>query len=74
MEGLLRAREVADLLGMKTGWVLDQWQAGKLPGYRLGSGKAGPVRFRASEIEAWLTARREGPTLPADDQRLRAVK
>jgi excisionase family DNA binding protein len=59
-ERLITARDVADLLGMTPGWVLDQWQAGRLPGYRYG-GKGSPVRFRLSEIEAWLEARRGGP-------------
>jgi excisionase family DNA binding protein len=55
---LLTAREVADYLGMSAGWVLDKWEAGELPGFRL-SGRA--VRFRRSEIEAWLKERRGGP-------------
>jgi excisionase family DNA binding protein len=51
---LLRAREVAELVGLSTSTVLDWWQAGKLPGFRLSSRA---VRFRESEVLAWLEAR-----------------
>lgn len=57
-DGLLTARELAAYLGMSAGWVLDEWEAGRLPGFKLGDGKAAPVRFRASEVEAWLEAKR----------------
>ena len=60
LERLLTAREIGSYLGMTTNWVLDRWQAGDLPGYRLGGGR-GPVRFRASEIERWLRDHRRGP-------------
>lgn len=32
-----------------------------MPGFKLGDGKAAPVRFRASELEVWLEERRGGP-------------
>jgi excisionase family DNA binding protein len=48
---LLTARELGEYLGMSASTVLDWWEAGRLPGYRLG-GRS--VRFRAGEIEAWL--------------------
>jgi excisionase family DNA binding protein len=54
---LLTAREVADYLGMSASWVLDQWQAGELPGYAL-STRA--VRFRLEEVEEWLAERHRG--------------
>jgi excisionase family DNA binding protein len=57
-ERLLPAREVAQFLDMSTAWVLDHWQAGDLPGFKL---PGGAVRFRASELEAWLEGRRRGP-------------
>lgn len=60
-EPLLKAREVAELLGVSADWVLDKWQAGELPGFRLGDRPPAPVRFRLSEVEAWLEARRRGP-------------
>ncbi len=59
-EPLLRAREVAERLGMSSDWVLDRWEAGELPGFRLGSRA---VRFRWSEVEEWLEARRQGPSV-----------
>jgi excisionase family DNA binding protein len=52
---LLRAREVAELLGVSTGTVLDWWQDGRLPGFRLSSRA---VRFRESEVLEWLEERR----------------
>jgi predicted DNA-binding transcriptional regulator AlpA len=58
-EPLVTARDVAAALGMTPDWVLDRWQAGDLPGFRLGRHK-GPVRFRWSEIEAWLQERHGG--------------
>lgn len=54
VEALLKARDVALLLGLEVGTVLDRFEAGDLPGFRLYGRKGGPVRFRASEIEAWL--------------------
>lgn len=53
-EPLLNAQQLADRLGVKAGTILDWWEAGKLPGFRLGGAKGGPVRFRWSEIEAKL--------------------
>lgn len=54
---LLTAREVASLLGFSAGTVLDWFEAGRLPGFKLGTA----VRFRASEVEAWIEAQRRGP-------------
>ena len=51
---LLRAREVAELLGLSPATVLDHFERGDLPGFRLFGKKGGPVRFRLSEIEAQL--------------------
>ena len=53
-ERLLKARDVAELLGLEVATVVDRFQAGDLPGFRLYGRKGGPLRFRASEIEAWL--------------------
>lgn len=53
-ERLLKARDVADLLGLEMSTVLDRFQRGEIPGFRLGGRKGGPVRFRLSEIEEWL--------------------
>ena len=62
-ERLLTARELADLLGLSTGTVLDYFEAGRLPGFRLGGRKGGPVRFRQSEVEAVLEGWRCGPSI-----------
>jgi excisionase family DNA binding protein len=57
-ERLLTARELADLLGFAAGTVVDWAEAGKLPAFKLG----GRLRFRQSEVEAWLEMRRmNGP-------------
>ena len=46
------------MFGYKPATVLDKWEAGELPGFRLSSRA---VRFRESEILAWLEERRRGP-------------
>jgi excisionase family DNA binding protein len=63
-ERLLTARELAELLGLSPSTVLDRFEAGDLPGFRLYGGKVGaPVRFRWSEVEAMLEAGRCGPAV-----------
>lgn len=57
-ECLLTTREVAEMLGLSSEAVLRRWRAGELPGFRL-STKV--LRFRESEVLAWLEARRHGP-------------
>jgi excisionase family DNA binding protein len=52
---LLTTREVAAFLGVSPETVLRRWRSGELPGYRLASNV---LRFRESELEAWLAARR----------------
>ena len=61
-ERLLTARELADILGLSSATVLDRFEAGDLPGFRLFGRKGGPVRFRESEIEAVLADWRIGPS------------
>ena len=61
IEPLLTAREVAGLLGLSPHTVLDWFEAGRLPGFRLGGRTGGPVRFRESEVVARLEEWR-GPT------------
>lgn len=61
-ERLLTTRQVADLLALSPEAVLRRWRAGELPGYRLGTNV---LRFRESEVEAWLEAQRVvGPRVP----------
>jgi excisionase family DNA binding protein len=55
---LLRAREVAELLGLSPATVLDWFESGRLPGFKLSSRA---VRFRESELLAWLEDRRVAP-------------
>ena len=53
---LLTARQVAELLGFAPGTIVDWYEAGKLPGFKIG----GRLRFRPSEVEAWLERQRPG--------------
>ena len=67
-ERLLRACEVADLLGISTSTVLDWFEAGRLPGFRLSSRA---VRFRESELMEWLEERHvaaRSASCPAPDR------
>lgn len=60
-ERLLKACELGELLGLSTATVLDWHEAGRIPSFKLGPGPGGPVRFRVSEVEAWLEGCRRGP-------------
>jgi excisionase family DNA binding protein len=50
---LLTAQDVAELLQVKIGWIYDQVEAGNFPVIRLGR----QLRFRATEIQAYLDER-----------------
>ena len=67
MERLITARDVAEMLGFAPGTIVDWAEAGKLPAYKIG----GRLRFRLSEIEAFVQEKRRGPSVPSED--LRAV-
>jgi excisionase family DNA binding protein len=54
---LLTAADLAERLALSTSTVLDWFEAGKLPGFKLGR----VVRFRESEVLAWLERHRVGP-------------
>lgn len=54
IERLLTARELAELLGFAAGTVVDWAEAGRVPCFKVG----GRLRFRESEVLAWLEARR----------------
>jgi excisionase family DNA binding protein len=58
-ERLLTAAELAEQLALSTSTVLDWFEAGRLPGFKLGR----VVRFRESEVFDWLEAQRVGPTV-----------
>jgi len=55
---LLTAQDVADLLKVKIGWIYDQVEAETFPVIRLGR----QLRFRVSDIQAYLDARYHGVT------------
>lgn len=59
-EPLLTARELGELLGLSPATILDRWERGELPGYKIGRA----VRFDAEEILT-LTRREGGPALAA---------
>jgi excisionase family DNA binding protein len=54
MERLLQSKELAARLGFSTAWVQDRFEAGDLPGFKIG----GRLRFRESEVLAWLETKR----------------
>ena len=58
---LLTARELGEILGLSPATVLDRFERGDLPGFRLFGKKGGPVRFRLSEVELVLEQWRVGP-------------
>jgi predicted DNA-binding transcriptional regulator AlpA len=51
---LLTARELGEHLGLSPATVLDRFQGGDLPGFRLWGKVGGPVRFRLAEVEEAL--------------------
>ena len=61
MKLLLTPRELAEWWGVTPDWVLDMWQRGELPGFRLGRNRG--ARFYLSEIEAHMETKREGPLI-----------
>ena len=56
MERLLTARELADVLGFSPSTIVDWAERGEVPAFKLG----GRLRFRLSEVWAWLEERRLG--------------
>jgi predicted DNA-binding transcriptional regulator AlpA len=54
---LVTARELGELLSLAPGTVLDKWEAGDLPGYKIGRA----VRFDPDEILA--VTRREAAAI-----------
>lgn len=45
---LLTAKQLADVLGLKPGMILDKWERGELPGFKFGRA----VRFDLAEVLA----------------------
>jgi excisionase family DNA binding protein len=60
-ERLLSARELGELLGFSAATIQDWSEAGKIPGFRVG----GRLRFRESEVLAWLEGQRVGVAMRA---------
>lgn len=57
IEPMLSAAELADLLGFSPATIVDWSERGSIPSFKLG----GRLRFRESEVAAWLETRRKGP-------------
>lgn len=47
---LLTAHEVADVLGMKPGWVYERSRSGEIPTVKLGR----YFRYRADKVNEWI--------------------
>jgi excisionase family DNA binding protein len=60
VEKPLTAQQVGELIGRSTKWVLAEAAAERIPSFKVGRA----VRFRESEIEAWLQERHRGPSYP----------
>jgi PTS system nitrogen regulatory IIA component len=58
-ERLVPIEQAAEFLGVPTSWLYDQAARGKVPSYKVGKYR----RFRVSELEAWISTRREGDPL-----------
>jgi excisionase family DNA binding protein len=54
---LLTARELGDMLGFSAATIVDWAADGKIPVFKIG----GRLRFRLSEVEAWLEDHRQSP-------------
>jgi excisionase family DNA binding protein len=65
-ERLLPSRQVAEFLGVSPETVLRRWRTGEIPGYRLASNV---LRFRESEVEAWLDGKRPEQALVSVPER-----
>jgi excisionase family DNA binding protein len=64
VEALITTRQLAELWCQTPRWVLRMVKERGLPHYELG----GALRYRASEVEAWLQQHRGGlPIDPAVD-------
>jgi excisionase family DNA binding protein len=55
-ERLLTARELGEILGFSASTIVDWAEAGSVPAFKIG----GRLRFRESEVLAWLETKRAG--------------
>ena len=53
-ERLVTAREIGEQLGFAAGTIVDWSEQGKIPAFKIG----GRLRFRPSEVNAWLEGQR----------------
>src|SRR5437667_8595644 len=60
LEPLLTAQQLGALLGFAPGTIVDWAEAGKLPAFKIG----GRLRFRLSEVEAWIEEQRHESSPP----------
>jgi Helix-turn-helix domain len=74
LERLLTAAELAEILTLSPATIVDWAEAEKIPGFRLGGRKGGPLRFRLSEVLAVLDSWRFGPEPAPERARLEAVR
>lgn len=56
-EGLIGIEDAARHLSVKVSWLYEVVRLGRVPSYRVGKFR----RFRISELEVWLSERRDGP-------------
>jgi excisionase family DNA binding protein len=66
-ERFLTARQVGELLGFSASTIVDWAEAGRIPAFKIG----GRLRFRESEVLAWVERKRTGAggEAPATPQR-----
>lgn len=51
---LLTVKEAARILGLAEGTVRNKASDGEIPSVKLGRSKQAPLRFRESELFAWI--------------------
>lgn len=56
-EKLIGIEEAAEYLAVRVSFLYEQCRLGKIPSYRVGKFR----RFRLSELESWLSERKDGP-------------
>jgi excisionase family DNA binding protein len=61
VEPLVTVEEAAEFLGVRVGTVYLWAESERIPSYKVGNLR----RFRLSELEAYLHARRTGPSRPS---------
>ncbi|MFC9502674.1 helix-turn-helix domain-containing protein [Streptomyces sp. NPDC057002] len=52
-------RETAEYLNVSTSWLYKNSARSGLANYRFGTGSNAKIRFKVSEVEAWVKQQRE---------------